>query len=176
MKTYSGQCSICEKSFKSERANPKTCGKSCRGRAGGLGNRKSSVEERFWKRVWIGGEDDCWPWRKKLNDAGYGIFSDGSVASRAHRVSWTIKHGPIPSGLIVRHRCDIRSCVNPAHLELGTQADNVNDMMDRKRHGSRKRTHCRRGHEVTGPCVPCARIRSRKWAAKNKLGGLNGSR
>ena len=72
--------------------------------------------------------------------SGYGKVRVGSRTdgtrrtARAHRVAWEIARGPIPEGHVVRHRCDNPPCVNPDHLELGTQADNVQDMVDRGRH------------------------------------------
>lgn len=122
----------------------------------GLKARKPTTD-RFWDKVAKG--DSCWEWTGMTNNYGYGLIQDSGRNGKrwfAHRYSWYIHNGDIPEpkgyhGAVVRHKCDNRLCVNPEHLEIGTQVDNVNDMDDRGRRvsvGSGKRTHCKRGHEL----------------------------
>ena len=87
--------------------------------------------ERFWDHVKRGGPDECWIWNggpilPKL-DATYGHLKVNGKYVGTHRVSWMIHNGRIPDGKFVLHRCDHKQCVNPAHLYLGNQKDNVND-------------------------------------------------
>lgn len=90
-------------------------------------------EELFWEKVDVAGPDECWEWQAATS-SGYGSFGIGYPENiAAHRYSWMLHSGEIPDGKIVRHTCDNRPCVNPAHLRLGTKADNFVDMMERGR-------------------------------------------
>lgn len=76
----------------------------------------------------------CWEWQLSRFPAGYGRISIGrQKQDYAHRVSYREYKGPIPDGLVVRHKCDNPCCCNPEHLELGTQKDNMRDCMERGR-------------------------------------------
>lgn len=88
-------------------------------------------EERFWSKVDVRGADDCWLWTRCVSTPGYGQFCGRS----AHRVAYELAKGPIPQGLCVLHSCDVRRCCNPAHLRVGTNADNMRDKLERGREG-----------------------------------------
>lgn len=103
--------------------------------------RSAPVEERFWAWVdKVGGpvhpilKTRCWTWTGAARNARYGKFSTVAKRWMAHQFSWTLNRGPIPDGFRVLHRCDNTHCVRPDHLFLGTQADNVADMVAKERH------------------------------------------
>jgi hypothetical protein len=103
-----------------------------------------TLAERFYRRV-VFGLSECWYWRD-VRPGGYGsCHLLGEVF--AHRVSWRLHSGEIPEGLHVLHRCDVRNCVNPDHLFLGTKQDNARDMVAKGRQprGFKKPNHMQRG-------------------------------
>lgn len=81
--------------------------------------------------------DGCWLWKGATHKQGYGLFRSVSneVMKLAHRVSYELYIGPIPEGIKVLHSCDVTSCVNPSHLFLGTQKDNMKDAATKGRLG-----------------------------------------
>ncbi len=78
--------------------------------------------------------DGCWIWQRAANNKGYGVCAVGRGMRLAHRMAYAIVHGPIPTGISVLHHCDTPLCINPDHLFLGTQMDNVHDAMQKGRH------------------------------------------
>jgi hypothetical protein len=86
---------------------------------------------RFWAKVAKG--DGCWLWTASVFENGYGLFHCDERNVKAHRFAYELCVGPIPEGLEVRHRCDVPRCVNPDHLEVGTHAENMADMVRRGR-------------------------------------------
>lgn len=152
--------------------------------------------DRFWRLVDVGDPDECWEWRgarRRREVAGrlwdYGLWSVGTpggriTSMRAHRFSWEIHNQiPIPEGMVVLHSCDNPPCVNPAHLSIGTVADNQADMVSKNRQKDAGRTRCDAGHDWTEPgvltyvrkngrmervCIPCRKVRQQRWLQKQR--------
>lgn len=111
-------------------------------RAMKTGPKPKPLAERFWPKVRIAGQNECWEWLASRNWKGYGRIGYRALAcgyTAAHRAAWELTRGPIPEGAWVLHRCDNPPCCNPAHLFLGTGKDNSDDMF-RKGRGRPGRT------------------------------------
>jgi hypothetical protein len=95
------------------------------------------TQARFWSKVDVHIDDrECWLWRGAKTGNGYGNFSVPELGTKApaHRVAYWLATGSYPEfGFVVRHKCDNPICVNPHHLEIGTQTDNMLDMVARGR-------------------------------------------
>jgi len=137
-----------------------------------------SYEGKFWERVYLLGEDDCWPWLGSFNRQGYGhLMVKGSMVS-AHRLSWQMIFGNPPKNKpCILHRCDNPTCVNPKHLYAGTYSENAVDCVRRGRHPNKNKTHCPQGHAYDEEntyitpkghraCKECVRESGRRWRAR----------
>lgn len=112
------------------------------------------VRRTFFRR--FDKSDGCWIW-KGSSSSGYGRFNIRGRSELAHRISYVIHKGTIPDGMVVMHTCDNGMCVNPDHLVIGTQADNLADMRRKGRAGRSlvrtPKSHCIRGHRFAGENV-----------------------
>lgn len=124
------------------------------------------LAERFWARVERRGPDECWPWKgyrspRATRRLEYGIFTYAkSKRVRAHRLAFELSKGPIPAGQCVCHSCDVPWCCNPAHLWLGTVADNNLD-----RHIKGRTVLRGKSPRLAGEAHPAAKITAQDASA-----------
>lgn len=118
---------------------------------------KQESIERFLASIEPITESGCWIWMLRLaKESGYGEFHFYGTTELAHRVSYKLFVGDIPSGLFVCHKCDVRECVNPNHLFVGTHRDNMRDMV-RKGRGKRGKSKVltkEQINEIRGSSIP----------------------
>lgn len=115
----------------------RACSRGCSTTLGQRNRKWPTKEERFWSKVdkspGHGPQGDCWLWIGAVLPDGYGHFKDGGKSRGAHVVSYELANGPLSSGMNGLHRCDFRTCVNPAHIFAGTHQDNMADMVAKGR-------------------------------------------
>jgi hypothetical protein len=102
-------------------------------------SRETPLAKRILKRA-VRASNGCLEWRGQVNNCGYGVvfFQTGPgpenrTSTTVHRKYWELVKGKIPEGMQVNHRCDNRICINPDHMFLGTQLDNMRDMIKKRR-------------------------------------------
>jgi hypothetical protein len=91
--------------------------------------------------------DQCIEFQGPRTSKGYGQLNQEGKVQYAHRAAWEQANGPIPAGMVIMHTCDNPPCINPLHLQMGTQGDNLRDMTRKGRHWMAGNTHCVNGHE-----------------------------
>lgn len=146
------------------------------------GTKRTPPEVRFQTKYRIDEETGCWLWTGALNNKGYGTIGE-TIADYttkhhyAHRLSYTMHKGPIPDGLVVDHMCNVRNCVNPDHLQVLTNRENIerspSPIIQR-----RLARICKRGHDLADEanvyrrpdngriqCRACIRLRWQKKPA-----------
>lgn len=142
---------------------------------------------RFWGNVAVSGPNDCWLWKLGLERKGYGIFCAQGQRKKAHRVSLILEGRTIATGMVVDHVCRNRACVNPAHLRVVTPKENALENSVSMSAINAAKTHCKRGHELTGDnlrishrghrlCRECAKVAQRVPADKRRLTAPDGVR
>jgi hypothetical protein len=158
--TCGAEMTVLQASLRS--GNTRSCGCLVRNRP------SEPAHVRFWRFVVKDTDENaCWAWTGATHDFGYGLLGSDSGKKggsiRAHRLSWEMHRGPIPSGMFVLHRCDNPPCCNPAHLFIGDAEDNSKDMWTKSRgvafpekalasrlQKQKLQTHCKRGHLLAG--------------------------
>lgn len=129
------------------------------------------MDAEFWRRFWqkVQPAGECWIWTGSLGSHGYGQVNVDGRPVLVHRLICGIVHGLLP-GQDAMHKCDVKPCCRPAHLEPGTRSQNIQDAYTRGLHQSVRKTHCHQGHllaEYRGRqvCWACRRERTRHWRA-----------
>lgn len=142
-----------------------------------MSRRVRPLRERFEERIQPEPMSGCHLWTGSTNKC-YGVVGKGGRSGgmfQAHRLSWEFSNGPIPDGLHVLHKCDTPACVNPDHLFLGTNGDNIRDAIAKGRQYQVAKTHCVNGHAFTPEntaflrgnrqCRACHNVSNRRYRA-----------
>lgn len=140
----------------------------------------TEIRERIAKFTSFADGDACWAWTGAISKTrGYGRMTFRGSVVNAHRVSYMAARGvELDRKICVCHRCDNPSCVRPDHLFEGTNKANTEDMIGKGRHRNQKKTHCKRGHPLSGDnlqinkngsrhCKECLKITYRNFFEKN---------
>lgn len=132
-------CRVCGGQVVSRSKSQPFCSKSCSNR----GRTRRPFAERFWARVKVNGADECWPWDRPHVSTGYGRFWVDGRQSPAHRIAFGLTFDclSVIGHYVVMHKCDNPACCNPAHLMLGTVADNNRDRAQKGRSCRGERHH-----------------------------------
>ena len=140
-----------------------------------LSRRLQEEEPRLWNKVRLV-EGGCWEWTAALTFGYARYWADGRLV-RAHRYIFEKANGPIPDDLILDHLCRNRACVNPDHLEIVTQRENILRGVGVTARNARK-THCKRGHPLSGDnlyphpngrdCRQCRKLADRRYKERKK--------
>ena len=134
---------------------------------------EKTLEQRFDEKYRVD-DSGCWLWTEWLDSDGYGIISIKHKNHRAHRVSYERYVGKIPDGMVIDHLCRVRHCVNPDHLRVVTNAENVL-CGEGKTARLARQTHCINGHSLEDAyitkdgyrqCTPCNRARAKGYREK----------
>lgn len=132
----------------------------------------STLAKRFWRFVRKGEPSECWLWVGSFGSTGYGQIHLCGKPIKAHRASWLIHHGELPD-LNVLHSCDNSACVNPDHLFIGTQANNIDDMISKGR-GSKPPLHrgefCHLAKLTEGQVIEIRSMSGTQISIANKFG------
>lgn len=148
------------------------------------------LPNRFWSKASVNDATGCWEWNAQKSHNGYARFQLESQPQRAHRVSYQALVGAIPEGMTLDHLCRVRHCVNPAHLEPVTQAENnrrAARASSRKGFPLKTRTHCPVGHPYDEAntavsrngkrrCRACTHTRKRRYRQEGRVAVAGGAR
>ena len=138
------------------------------------------VVANFW--TYVDKTDTCWLWTRGKETGGYGQYTTGrkrGLERRAHRFAWQVLVGEIPAGYEIDHKCGIRACVNPEHLQVVEPGFNRKQGLKVARANQKAKTHCKRGHEFTDDntyvmrdggrqCKICRALRDKEYYRERK--------
>lgn len=146
-------------------------------------HREREVQARFWSKVDRPDDEECWLWTGNRNPNGYGMWKLEGVQRSVHLWSYEWMVGPVPEGLEIDHKCRVRHCLNPRHLEAVTHQENMLRSQSPVAENAAKR-YCPRGHALVEgnlvastakraarQCLTCSREMAREYRARKKAEG-----